>query len=412
LVAGVTLLLVACSDDGASSPTIAVASTTTTTTTPARVDDGVLRIGMLLPESGTGASIGQPLIDAVVAAGNAINAAGGVLGRPIEIVDAEDEGDNPSTARDSIQTLIEQDVDAVVGPASSTIALATLGDLMDAGILTCSPTATALALDAFPARDLFFRTAPSDSLQAGALASEAERTGALSAAVVYLDDAYARPLADATIAALTAKGIDVADPIFFAADDTLLDEATEVKDTDAGVVIVIADAEQGTRMLSNLGEVTGVVPGDDPPRIIVNDALRRPPAPQQIADLAPDVRARIIGVSPAVSSGLPGEPSGAFAGNAFDCVNLIALAAEQAGSDDPAEIAAQMRDVSGLGLTCRDYAACLAITTAGLNVDYDGPGGNVELGPSGDPAMYSYDRWTFDAEGLDVPIPSPQRPTS
>ena len=283
---------------------------------------------------------------------------------------------------------------------------------MRAGILTCSPTATALALDNFPNRGLFFRTAPSDSLQAVQLASEAERTGALTAAVVYLDDDYARPLAEATIAALATKGIDVPEPIWFAANDTLLDEATALKDIDAGVVIVIADAEQGARMLSNLGEVTGVVPGDDPPRIIVNDALRRPPAPQQIAALAPDVRGRIVGLSPAVSTGLPGEPPGPFAGNAFDCVNLIALASEQAGSDDPQEIAARMSDVSELGLTCRDYAACLDITTAGLNVDYDGPGGNVELEPDGDPAMYSYDRWTFDAEGVDVPITTPQLPTS
>ena len=151
-----------------------------------------------------------------------------MLGRELEIVTGFDEGDSPTTASDAIASLIEQDVDAVVGPASSTIALATLADLLQAGILTCSPTATALALDDFPDRSLFVRTAPSDSLQAMAIANEAERTGALTASVVFLDDAYGRPLAEATIEALQAKGIDVSTSVGFAADDdTLLDEADD-----------------------------------------------------------------------------------------------------------------------------------------------------------------------------------------
>ena len=109
-------------------------------------------------------------------------------------------------------------------------------------------------------------------------------------------------------------------------------------------------------MLSSLGEVTGVVPGDDPPTIIVNSAMRRPVAPDQIAALAPDVRSRIVGLAPAATNGQPGEPPGAYATNAFDCLNLIALAASQAGSDDPDEIAALIDDVSEGGTPCRDFA--------------------------------------------------------
>ena len=167
----------------------------------------------MLPESGDGAAIGAPLIEAALAASAAINAAGGVLGSKVEVIGNVDEGSSPSTTREAIATLIEQGVDAVIGPASSTIALATVPQLMEAGILTCSPTATALALDDLPDRSLFFRTAPSDSLQAIAIAEQAERTGALSAVVVNLDDAYGGPLADATIAALRGRGLTVDDRV-------------------------------------------------------------------------------------------------------------------------------------------------------------------------------------------------------
>lgn len=413
--AAAVLVAAACTDDGTTVPTTTPETSTTTTMPAERVDDGVLRIGVLLPESGTGASIGQPMIDAVLAARDAIDAAGGVLGQDLEIVAGFDEGDSVTTAADAIASLLERDVDAVIGPASSTIALATLSELLDAGVLTCSPTATALALDDFPDRSLFVRTAPSDSLQAMAIAGEAERTGALTASVVFLDDAYGRPLADATVAALQEKGIDVPSPgpIGFAADDeTLLDEAAAVQENDAGVIIVIGDAEHGARMLADLGEASGVITGDDAPPIIVNDAMRRPEAPQQIVELADAVRSRILGVSPVATNGLVGEPIGAFATNAYDCVNLIALASAQAGSDDPEAIAALISGISAGGVSCRQYAECLELVADGRNLDYDGPGGRVEIGPDGDPVSYRFERWRFDEQGIDRPVEEPDLPAS
>ena len=403
----VALGLVACSDDGATSPTLAPAPSTTTTV-PEPVSDGVLTIGVLLPDTGPGATLGTGLEDAVVTAAEAVNAAGGVLGSDLELLTGFDEGDGPATARDAVASLIDRDVDAVVGPASSTVALATLGDLLGAGILTCSPTATALSLDAFPDRALFVRTAPSDSLQAAAIAGEAERTGARTAAVVYLDDAYGRPLADATITALAARGIVVPDPVGFSAvDESLLDESTSVQASEAGVIIVIADAVQGPRILTSIGESTSVVPGEEPPRIIVNSAMRRATAPEQIAALASDVRDRIVGLAPASTNGQPDEPAGAYATNAFDCVNLIALAATQAGSDDPADIAPLISDSSEGGSTCRDFASCTALLQDGRNIDYEGPGGDVDVGVTGDPTAYPFDRWTYDEQGIDVPITVP-----
>jgi len=396
----------ACDDDG-SAPPSTLATAVTTTTVAVRDDDGVLRIGLLLPESGEGATIGQPLIAAARDAAALVNAAGGVLDEPVEIVAGFDEGSNAATARDAIGTLIDRDVDAVVGPASSTVALATLDELFSAGILTCSPTATSLALDDFPSSELFFRTAPSDSLQATAIASYAEQTGARAAAIGYLDDAYGRPLAEATIAALQASGVSVVtETRFTAQDESLVDEATELSRSDVGVLVLIADGEQGTRMLSELGEVAGLFSGGEPPEIIVNDAIRRPPSPQLVQALAPDVRERVVGVSPLAMGSEPGEPSGPFATNAFDCVNLIALAAVQAGSDNPEEMAAQMVPASIGGVSCRQFADCNQLLDEDRNVDYDGPGGAVDIGTDGDPMRARFDLFEFDRNGVDVSQPS------
>jgi branched-chain amino acid transport system substrate-binding protein len=416
VVIAVVVLAAACDGDGGNEPAAVEttpASTVTPTTEVSKDEDGVLRIGLLLPRSGEAATIGQPLIDAAVDAVDAINASGGVFGNRVELVTEFDEGTSSASARDAIAGLIEADVDAVVGPASSTIALATLGDLMSADILTCSPTATALALDNFPSSELFIRTAPSDSLQADELAREAEDTGARSVAVTYVDDPYGRALGAATIAELRSRGITVEPEVPFspAQDESLVDEAQSIGSSDVDAVVVLGDGEQGARMLSAIGAATGITPGETPPDILVNDAIRHPPSPQLIAELAEVVRQKIVGVSPLANRTEEGEPAGAFATNALDCVNLIALAAVVADSDNAADMRAEIIDISDGGSNCRSFAECAALVDE-ANIDYDGPGGRVNLGADGDPVDARFDRFRFDERGIDVSetAPPPDQP--
>lgn len=391
----------ACTDDDASSSTSVAASTTIPTTEPARVDDGVLTVGLLLPMSGEGASIGQGMADAAARAVEEINSAGGVLGQPVR-VESADEGSDPSSATEGINSLRDAGVDAVVGPASSTVALATLGDLMSAGLLTCSPTATSLALDEFPSSDLFFRTAPSDSLQAEAIAQLAQQTGRSRVAVVFLDDRYGRPLAEAVTDALNARALDVVGDIPFASsDESLVDEATEITDSDAEVVIVLGDADHALRMLGVMGETTRS-PDADAPDVIVNDAVRRPPSPQLVQQLPSSIRERIQGVSPVALPLSEAEPPGPFATNAYDCVNLIALSTAQAGTDDPEQIAARMTDASSDGQPCRDFESCVGLFRDARNIDYEGPGSAVQIGAEGDPERARFDVFEFDEDGRDV----------
>lgn len=176
IVGSLLATLVACSDDDTTTP----APTTTTpapTTTSPRDGNGQLTIGVLLPTSGPGSQIGGPMINGVRTAVDRINAAGGVFDEPVRLVEV-DEGSGVSSAMAGFEQLIGGDVDAIVGPSSNLAALGALSVPVSAGVLTCSPTATSRALDGFADSGLFFRTAPSDTLQAVAIAQVAEQTGA------------------------------------------------------------------------------------------------------------------------------------------------------------------------------------------------------------------------------------------
>ena len=83
--------------------------------------DGQLKIGVLLPSSGAGDTIGEPMILAVAMAVQDINDAGGVFGRDVLYV-TKDEGTTSITAAKAFDDLIDAHVDAIVGPASARIA--------------------------------------------------------------------------------------------------------------------------------------------------------------------------------------------------------------------------------------------------------------------------------------------------
>jgi branched-chain amino acid transport system substrate-binding protein len=396
--AALVLLLAACSGDEEAVPET-TARATTTTIEPPPVGDGRLVVGILLPTTET--LIGEPTIAGAETGIERINEAGGVLGNPIRTVVA-DEGSTSASASEAIQSLLSSGVDAIVGPASSLIALSTLEEIVSSGTIACSPTASALALDDYPDDDLFFRTIPSDSLQAKAIADLAAQTGTQQVTIVYADDAYGQSLAKSVEEALEGRPIDVVDVIPFSArDEELGDLALQVTQSGAAVTIVLADSNDGTRFLESLGQFD--TSGLD--AVIVNDAIRNPSAAQRIEALEPDIRNMVIGVAPQAESGVedePFDPPGAFAANGFDCVNLIALATAKAESDAPRDIATQMTSVSTGGSECRDFAACIQGLEAGLQIDYNGPSGVTELlARNGDPGRAVFDLFGFDETGRD-----------
>jgi branched-chain amino acid transport system substrate-binding protein len=386
----------ACSGDDAAPPASTGIQVTTTTAAP-RPSDGVLSIGVLLPTTGPGAGIGQPMGDAIEAAIAEVNAAGGVLGQPVLWTQADE------AIEGSLADLIEQGVDAVIGPASSLVALSQLDIAVQSGtgrgVVVCSPTATALALDDYPDDGYFFRTVPSDSMQMEAIAQEARQTGVSTISIAYLDDPYGRGLAEALAGRIGQADVLtlIGQTSFSGVQEDLSEAAAAAVAGNPGVVVVLADADDGGRFLSALDQV---VDHDSPPAIIVNDSVRN--ARQAIAGLDPDVRARLTAVAPrAVVDDVPGF----FAANAVDCVNLIALAVARAQSDRPIDFRRNIGVVSFGGRPCSVYADCAALLQTVDQIDYDGKSGPVDLrGLTGDVSRAIFDVFGFASDGSETDL--------
>jgi len=215
-----------------------------------REGDGILKIGTILPETGNLAFLGPPEFAGVEFAIAEINDAGGVLGNPIEY----SQGDSGGPAGDGVAPatatrLLGEDVDAIIGAASSGVTLTFIDSVVTAGVTLFSPANTAVELADFPDNGLYFRNAPNDAMQGAIVADLVIDDGASSVFILNLDDAYgngiaavaAGVLADSGIEVLGVKAYDPNAPTFDA-------EVAEIVSLDPDAVILIS-FEEGSKIL-------------------------------------------------------------------------------------------------------------------------------------------------------------------
>ncbi|MFZ9158418.1 MAG: ABC transporter substrate-binding protein, partial [Ilumatobacteraceae bacterium] len=249
----VTFAVIATACSGGSNSSTPEPDTDFTTTVPAVVSDGVLRFGLLVPQSGDGATLGEPLIAVAEAVVRDINDAGGVLGRPVELVIA-DEGSDSVAALAAVDSLIStEQIDALIGPLSSNLALTVLPRVVEAGVAACSPAATAVALSSLPDRNLVIRTSASDGLAGQAIAQLVAQTGVTNTAIIFPDDPFGRDLSDTISRSLALQGIssNIMLP-FNPTDADYADDAVGLADSSLDVITLIGDRESGGRFLRTL----------------------------------------------------------------------------------------------------------------------------------------------------------------
>ena len=412
LTAVATLLVAAaCTSTTSAAPSTTTTLPATTTTTKVRGNvNGVLRVGVLLPRTGAAASLGLPAIEGARLAQKAINDAGGVLGHQVEI-SIRDEGSDLATASESLGQLLDDDVDAVIGPASSKNLLALSDRLISSGVLTCSPTATTSAVASLSTNHLLFRTMPADVLEASALSQAFGPTGRGSTAILYPDDAYGERMRDALRAQLARTGVRVTtaasyDNIASNADEAV---ATALASQPESVFVVGVEGPGGLIVSS----LRAHQPDPAQLTIFVTSGMRRADLYQQVPPGRPDIVNGIMGVSPSSSvesiewfakefkAFSPSSPID-YAAYAYDCLNLIALSASAAASDQPAAIGAQMEATSRGGALCHEFASCNDLANQKRNIDYDGASGPVDLQATGDVEQGWFDVFSFDAAGRDI----------
>lgn len=148
-----------------------------------------IKVGVYLPLSGANAAVGQSGVEGIEMAVEEINAAGGIAGRPIEII-KEDEENDPTTAVSVVNKLINQnEVVAIIGSVNSSVTLAAMEVSEDAGIPMVTPISSGAAITG-SGNQYIVRGQANDLLQAGAVVEYAIAKGYQKIGLMYQNDDY------------------------------------------------------------------------------------------------------------------------------------------------------------------------------------------------------------------------------
>ena len=364
----------------------------------------VLKIGTLLPQTGSLAFLGPPEFAGVDAAVSAINAAGGVLGSPVEVFDGDSGDTSTSIASQTVDSLLQKGVSAIVGAASSGVTLTVIDKITAAGVVQFSPANTSVALsDPTVTKGLYFRTAPPDTFQGAVLATMATSEGKKNVAVLALQDAYGEGLANNFEKAFTAAGGTLAEKIIYdpkAA--SFAAEVTKVKASNPDAIVLIGFDESKTILQEMIKQ--GV--GPDKVRLFLCDGNMA----QSLADGLPaGIMEGTLGTTPGSAASetfkaelLKADPNlkdFSYAPESYDAVNIIALAAIAANSVDGKAIAAKIPVVSAMGNTeCNNFADCAKLLGEGKAISYVGPSGAAGIKANGDPTIATMGIYAWGAD--------------
>jgi len=158
----------------------------------------VIRLGTLVPLSGRSSHSGESMLRGAELAVSEANAAGGVLGRQIELV-AEDDACDPGTAVTAAQDMTKKDIVATVGGYCSSAVVPTLKIFRDAGVPMIVAQANSTDLIA-PKYDSVFLICGTVAAEATFAVGWMKRLGGRRLAVVHDGTSFPMTLADSTVA--------------------------------------------------------------------------------------------------------------------------------------------------------------------------------------------------------------------
>jgi hypothetical protein len=358
--------------------------------------DGVLRIGGLLPETGSWQLIGRAQKAAAQLAVDDVNAAGGVLGQQVVYLPG-DEGDaTQDIARRTVDGQLEEGADVIVGATSESGSLSVIDRITSSCVIEFSPSNTSTEFTTYDDGDLYFRTAPSNALQGQALADLMLADGNQTVAIVGVDRQYGDELRQLTARPFEAGGGRV-----------VLDRAYDPESNDfSQLVDEIVAANPDALLLAGFDE-TGVVltslfeGGFTPDRKKIylpdsnmsdatGEGFSQPGALAGIrgtvpaAEPTPDFRGRLL------LEADPGLPTFSYAPETYDAIVIAALAADIAGTDDPARVAREINGVTRDGQACSTFGECKLMIAGGADINYQGAAGPLAFSRAGEPTTATF----------------------
>jgi len=318
-----------------------------------------IRIGAFLSVTGPAAFLGDPEQKTLELYVERLNAAGGVLGRKLELV-SYDSGGNAEKARTFAKRLIEQDrVDLIVGGSTTGETMAVVPLVEAAGLPFISLAGAVVIVE--PVKKWVFKTPHTDRMACDKIFVDMKARGATRAALISGSGGFDKSMRAECMKVAGKYGVEfVADETYGAGDTDMTAQLTKIKNA-AGVQAVLnAGFGQGPAIVTKNYKQLGIsVPLYQSHGVaskqyiqLAGDAaegVRLPAAALLVAESLPDSDAQkkvVVSYKQAYEARFKQDVS-TFGGHAYDGLMLAVEAIKKAGSTDKEKVRDALESTRG-----------------------------------------------------------------
>jgi len=369
-----------------------------------------VKIGTLLDLTGALEAYGKPIQTGAILAAEQMNAAGGPLGRKIELVHRDSQTD-PTAGIDAAKKLVELDkVVAIVGALSSgvTIPVAT-SVTIPSGIVLISPASTSPQITDLQDSDFVFRTCPSDALQGKVSGRLARELGFQAVSTIYVNNPYGSGLSKTFSQTFSERGGKVLATVAYEEGrPSYRGELEQALKDRPQAIALFSYPENGVTIMRQALEL------GFKGKFLLADGMK---APEVVQNVGAQYLKGTYGTTPGAREGSAktrfleaytkrfGEkPPKPFIDNCYDAIVVLALAVHQAKSSAPRAIREAIRQVAnppGETIEPGDFQKAFELISQGKKVNYRGASGEVDFDAQGD-VVTPIEVWKIDDGGTFV----------
>ncbi len=345
-----------------------------------------IRIGTLTPQTGAGGPYGPVMVKAVRAVVDEVNAAGGILGRKIELV-SEDDQTSPEAGVRAAQKLINVDkVCAILGTWASSVTTAVAPMCWESKTFLCTVSG-ADSITLLPHQGYLVRTQPNTLLQGRKFGEFAVAQGAKRVFFLTPQTPFAQSQFDSITSAVKKAGGETAILIYDDKKPAYRSEVDEALRFKPDAIVLGGYTPDTTVMLKDLyrADFAGLKIAfgysvnqklvESVPAEVVDKTYMLSPSPAE-GSKAYERLVKLIGVTSP-------DP---YTTQIYDHINLVLLSIALAGEASGTAIKDNIRKVSQApgGVKIDNVADGLKAIAAKQPLDYDGASGPCDFTDIGD----------------------------
>jgi|GEM_PF-190104 len=251
------VLLAACTNKPAETKTTGTTTEPAKTEAPASKDP--IKVGLVAALTGPSAELGKGIEMAAKLYEKTINAKGGILGRPLQII-IRDDASNTQTGLNAVNELIQKEnVVALIGPTGSGVVKATLGASQAAGVphLINNGQDTEFGYN-YPHA---FQFAMPNRTQAKMLAQFTQKKNLTKVGILNANDGYGKPGAADVVTELKALNVEpLGQEEYKAGDADMTSQLVRLKDKGVNVILFWGMGNDAATIRKNMATLGWDVP--------------------------------------------------------------------------------------------------------------------------------------------------------